>query len=150
VRGFITAFSRIGISAKEGIDDAHARARHLTMPFVKDVGKLCDKSLVFLFDSIDQASEEMRMWLTEMLLISLARLDHVRVVIAGRSLPEAHGSYRSRCQSYQLLPVKEVEAYIAYCQQVNPKLSEQSIRDLVHAFDYVPGLFAEILLKFPL
>lgn len=83
-----------------------------------------------------------------MLLIPLSRLGHLRVVLAGRSLPQAHGSYRVLCQDYQLQPVKDMEAYVEYCKNSNLTLTEQSISVLAQAFDYIPGLFAEVLPKF--
>jgi hypothetical protein len=148
VKGLHTIFSHVDIAARDGIDDARDRDRFLTTQFVKDVGKLSDRPLLLLFDSIDKANEAIKMWLMEMLLVKLSRLDHVRVVVAGRFLPDPYTSYRALCKSYRLLPVKEIEAYITYCKSVDPTLSEQLIRILAHAFDYVPGLFVEALPKF--
>ncbi len=141
-------FSYVHIPTRDDIDVAHRRDRILTKQFVRDVGQLDDKPLLLLFDSVDRASEEIRTWLMEVLLVSLSRVDHVRAVIAGRSLPKAHGSYQALCQTYHLLPIKEVEAFVTYCQHLDPSFSEQYILVLAHAFDYIPGLFVELLPKF--
>jgi hypothetical protein len=146
VRNLFARFSRIDISAKESREDAHYRDRHLTTQFVGDLSKHSDTIMLLLFDSIDSAAESIQTWLTDMLLVQVSRLDHIRVVIAGRSLPETNGSYSSLCRNYQLQPVIEMEAYFTYCQNLKATLVEQSIRDLVHACDYIPGMFVEFVL----
>lgn len=148
VKNLHAKLARIGISAKDSIEDARDRDRHLTIQFVKDVSKLNDVPLLLLFDSVDNINEALRIWLIEMLLVKLVRVDHVRIVIAGRFLPEAHSSYKLFCRDYQLVPVTEIEAYFAYCQKVCPTLSEEVVRTLAKAFDYNPGLFVEVLPKF--
>lgn len=148
VRGLTATFSKVDIFAKDNAEGVHDRARILTIEFTKDLRKLRAPLVVLFFDSIDQASEEVQGWLTEMLLIPVSRLSHIRVVMAGRFLPEAHGSYRTLCRDYHLLPVKDVKAYLEYCQNINPTLSERDISVLAHAFDYTPGFVAEALRKF--
>lgn len=70
---------------------------------------------------------------------------HIRVVVGGRILPDALGNYARVCANYELTPVQEEKAYIAYCQAVGASLVEQSIRDLAKAMSYSPGGFAEIV-----
>ena len=81
----------------------------------------------FLFDSIDNSNNALRFWLTDILMVKLARLNHILVIMAGRSLPEVHSSYKLLCRDYQLLPVTEIGAYLAYCQKVCPTLSEDAV-----------------------
>jgi hypothetical protein len=69
-------------------------------------------------------------------------------VVAGRWVPEPHGSYAALTRSYELQPVREIHEYISYCRQIGAALGEQSIRDLALAFDYVPGSFADVMPKF--
>ena len=87
------------------------------------------------------------MWLKDVLLVAISRLDHIRIVVAGRSLFEAHGSYRalSRCYPF-LCPVTDIEAYITYCQRIKAQIVEQSIDDLAFACDYAPGTFVDMVL----
>ncbi len=140
-------FSSVTVSVKDRPDETRQRDRDLTTQFVHDMSQLAD-TLLF-FDSVDMAPEYMQTWLMNSLLIQLSSLAHVRVVVAGRSLPEAHGSYVALCRSYQLLPVTEAEEYIAYCHSLHATLSEQSIRDFAEVFDYTPGIFVEhVLPKF--
>lgn len=148
VKGLTATFSRVDILAKDHTDDIHDRARILTISFMRDIHKLKAPLIVLFFDSIDQASEEIQGWLMETLLIPVSRLSHIRVVMAGRFLPEVHGSYRILCRDCSLLPVKDIKAYFEYCVNVNSTLSERDISILAHAFDYTPGFVAEALRKF--
>ncbi len=148
VKDLHVKLARIDISAKDNVEDFRDKDRHLTIHFIKDVSKLNDVPLLLLFDGVDNTNEPLRIWLIEMLLVKLSRIDHVRVVMAGRYLPEAHSSYKIFCRDYQLLPVTEIEAYMSYCQNICPMLSEEAVKTLAKAFDYNPGLFVEVLPKF--
>jgi hypothetical protein len=148
VRGLTATFSKVDIFAKDNDIGVHDRARILTIEFTRDIRKLRTPLVVLLFDSIDQASEEIQAWIMGTLLISISRFSHIRVVTAGRFLPETHGSYRALCRDYQLLPIKDVKAYLDYCESINPDLSERDISVLAQAFDYTPGFVAEALRKF--
>lgn len=122
-----------------------ARDRDITLQFVQDLSKLDDKLLLLLFDSVSNANEYMQAWLTNTFLPYISRTAHVRTVIAGRSLPDIHGSYARYCESYQLCAVTNVEDYIHYCQKLRARLAEQSVRDFAHACDYNPGMFVELV-----
>jgi hypothetical protein len=138
-------FSSVTISVKEPtLHEIRQRDRDLTTQFVRDMSRLTD--VLLLFDSVDRATEYIQNWLMYSLLIQLSSLAHVRVVVAGRSLPEAHGSYLALCRSYRLVPVTDVVEYIAYCRSLQATLSEQSIRDFAKAFDYTPGVFVDFVL----
>ena len=117
--------------------------RRLVGQFVADLGCSTDAPIVLFFDSVNEASSTVCDWLMDTLLVQLSRLRHVRVVVAGRTLPEASGSYATICCSHQLTPVEEDEVFIIYCQLVGADLIEQSIRDFARAFDYKPGLFVD-------
>lgn len=148
VENVLAIGSRLDFSAKDIPNATLDRDRLLTTQFVNDLRKL-DVRTLLLFDSFNHASENVQAWLMHMLLPQLSSLDLVRVVVAGRSLPEANGSYTNRCRSYQLKPVTDEDAYIPYCRNLKVTLGEEAIRVLAKAFDYNPGLFAEIVcLKF--
>jgi hypothetical protein len=69
-------------------------------------------------------------------------------VVAGRGVPEPHGSYATVTRSYELQPVREIREYISYCRQIGAALDEPSIRTLALVFDYAPGAFADVMPKF--
>ena len=124
IRALLSFFS---ISPKVSSDDTHYRNRHLTAWFVNDLGKLDDKLLLLLFDSVNNATESLQTWLMDTFLVQVSPLAHVRVIVAGRSFSEPHGSYTTLSRSYQLLPVREESEYIAFYRSLNVKLTEQSI-----------------------
>lgn len=123
-------------------------ARYLTRHFIQAINQRSNESILLLFDSVERASDEMKWWLMNTLLISTMNLKHVRVIISGRSLPEKHISYKNSCQSCKLLPIEDVEEFIAYCRRNNFQLSKDGIRTLAHAFRYIPGAFVGVLPRF--
>lgn len=137
--------SSLKIIGGGGSDEAQARDRELTTQFVKDLVKINDRSLLLLFDSVNEATESMQMWLMDTFLVSVSQLPHVRVIIAGRTLPGANGTYTLLCKSHRLQAITEVEEYITYCQKLNATLGEQSIRDFAYACDYIPGMFVDLV-----
>lgn len=148
VKGLVATLSHITVSNRDYQEEAHYQARYLTSQFVKDISQLTDRPLLFLFDNVEKASEEMQWWLMKNLLLSISRLNHIRVVLAGRYLPEPHGSYQALCHLHRLLPVMQIEEYVTYCQQSKSTLSEKEIRLLAHAFKYIPGAFVDVLPRF--
>lgn len=115
---------------------------HLTSNFIEDLRSMRERLIVFLFDTVDQASTVTQNWLLNDLLGRLRPLLHLRVVVAGRRLPEASSSYSATCRPYKLSPVFDMEAYIRYCREIGARLDEQNIRLLAQNTGYIPGAFA--------
>jgi len=138
--------SSLSLSARLEYDDFHKRDHHLTMEFIKDLETCNDRPLLLLIDHIDSALEQIQSWLINTFLVRTALLKHIRVVVAGRFVPEPHGTYAASCLRSQLHPVTEEDAYIAYCHRLNVTLMEQSIRDIARLFDYHPGMFVDYVL----
>jgi hypothetical protein len=136
-------FSNIIISAKEARLDMRNMDRYLTTEFFSDLRTSFKAPLVLLFDSVDCATEDIQAWLMKALLVSVSRLENVRVVVTGRSMPQAHKCYNDRCRDYKLQQVTEEEEYMAYCREIHAVIVEQSVRDLARFCNYTPGLFAE-------
>jgi AAA ATPase domain len=148
VRGLSALFSIISARSRSEEDVVTRVIPHLTRCFVDDLRRLDDRLLVLIFDQVDDAASETQTWLMDTLLGQIQGLAHVRVVVGGRIIPEALGSYARLCWSYELPPVREESAYIAYCKEIGANLGEQSIRDFARAFHYAPGAFAEIVHTF--
>lgn len=138
--------SSLSISIQDTSRDLHEKDLYLTNQFIRDLGKLDNKPVLFLFNKVHCAEAYIQTWLVDTLLGQLSPLPQVRVVLAGCSLPEPNSSYRSSCQSYELLPVKEAEYYIDYCRSSQVELSNESIQDFIRAFEYRPGLFVDYVL----
>lgn len=148
VVGLQALLSFVQVKSESEADDRRKMIRHLITQFVTDLRNITDTPLLLLFDQVDDANEITRSWLLDTLLVQLVPLAHLRVVVAGRSIPEPSSSYSANCQSYELQPVWEEEAYIEYCRQIGVDLEENTIRDFARAFDYKPGQFADVMPKF--
>jgi hypothetical protein len=146
VAGLRATLANVQIKQRDEAGEERRITRHLVDQFVADLRRSTDAPVVLFFDTVNDASATVCDWLMDTLLVQLSPLLHVRVVVAGRSMPEASGSYAALCCSYQLTPVEEDEAYITYCQQVGAVLVEQSIRDFARVFEYKPGLFVDYVL----
>src|SRR5258708_6391233 len=153
IQGMTAIASSVSIVAKDTEEDRRARDREFTNQFVEDLSRLNDSPLLLLLDhftpveSFSKAKKEMQIWLMETLVALITQYAHVRVIIAGRTLPDAPSSYAACCQSVRLRAVKDVEEYITFCKKSNVTLEEQSIRDFALAVDYTPGLFADLPYK---
>ena len=124
--------------------------RTLTSRFINDIRNLNLSSLLLLFDAVDNANDSTRDWLINTFLVQISHLDNVRIVLAGRQVPEPPGSYSEICHTYELLPIQDDQAYIAYCREIGlsgETLSDQSIRDIAKVLDYNPGLFCDRVLS---
>ena len=148
VTGLQAILALVQIRAIDETDESESVIRHLTSQFVADLRNLADSPLLLLFDAVEGADERTRNWLMDILLMQLSTLAHVKIVVAGRSVPEAYGSYTATCHSYELLPVDEEQAYVIYCREIGigAELEEQSIRDMARVFDYKPGLFVDFVM----
>lgn len=141
-------FAKISISAQKAEDESLKFDPLLTRQFVADLRLMANRPLVLLFDALDNAPESIHSWLLHTLLGQLALLPHVRVVIAGRNLPDPAGDYAACCRVHRLQPVRDEAEYINYCRQIKAGLVEQSIRDFARAIDYRPGQFAGLVEAF--
>lgn len=150
VSGLKAFFSNVRLQGIREDDKSIRRiAPQLTAKFVEDLRSLTDQNYVLIFDTFDQAKESIRNWLVGTLVAHLATLNQIRIVVAGRSLPTPSGSYSNVCVSHRLQQVKNPEKFINFCRQLDiseEALTEQSIRDFAHVFDYTPGLFAGYVL----
>ena len=147
-QGIHAVVSSVTITSRESADDTEARDRELTSQFVKDLSHLDENVVLLLVDSVNEATEGMQKWLMDKLVVLLSRHAHVRVIIAGRTLPEPHGSYAAQCQSFQLQAIQNEEEYITFCKKSTVTPPEETIRTLVMASGYIPGFFAQLLSEY--
>ena len=146
VKSLRSFFSLITIRSKDEVNDYNNICRHLTDKFVYDISNILNKQILFLFDSIEDADNSTKNWIMNNFLVQLSKINHVKVVIAGRSVPEINNSYVTICESYNLAAVQNIDDYIQYCYTVGAKLPEESIRDIALILDYNTGLFVELVI----
>ncbi len=140
----LTDFSYLDTSPT-AYSDIQKRDDRLTTQFMLDLSGLQDRPVVFFFDSFDQATAQMQTWLTTSFLMKVSLLPHVRVVVAGRTLPEVPGGYVDLHQVHRLYPVREEAEYLAYCHNTQVNLAEQEILSAVRDCNYTPGMFVNYL-----
>jgi hypothetical protein len=143
VQNLQATLARVSVSAPDTADEASRLGRYLTTVFVNDLRKLNMQPVVLLFDAVNEATKDVQAWLMDLLLVQICALHHIRVVVAGRSVPDASASYSANCRTCVLSPVTAEDEYIAFCHRARLTLSEQSIRDLARFVGYTPGLFVE-------
>jgi len=144
--------STIQVGVEDTVNDIDQWMPRLTHQFVKDIEQLSKQQFVFFIDSVDGASDKTKEWLTDTLLVPLVRLPHVRVVVAGRSLPSPHGSYMALYHKQHMHPIKDLEAYASYCEKIDLRLEEQAINQqaiqvLALLSNYCPGSFVANVYK---
>ncbi len=146
VKGLQALLSSISIRTGEQDVDPRRVERLLTTKFVADLQALAPNPVLLMFDALEQSDPATQHWLMNELLVNLKPLDHVRVVLAGRTIPDPAGSYAAHCHSYELVPVRDEAAYFAYCRQLKLEIEEPLITGFAHLLDYKPGLFVDMVL----
>ena len=145
VSGLRAIFSTVNIRTQSSDEEGHTLNLHLTSQFVTDAGAVVSQPLLLLFDALDSAEESVQLWLMNILLVQLASLPQVRVVVAGRTVPDPSGSYAPQCVSHKLTPVTDEAEYINYCREIGAQLPEETIPHFAQATQYQPGFFAELI-----
>lgn len=147
----VAMFSRIEISAGGALDRDRHMLRHLVSKFALDLSEATTTPILLLFDSVDEAEESVLNWIMDPLLVFLYPLSHVKVVLAGRSVPEPCGTYEDICCTHRLLPVQSEDEYIAFCREIGivdqpgEGLTNDTIRAFARACEYKPGFFFELV-----
>lgn len=145
VKGLQALLSSISVKAGQS-DDPRRKERLLVTKFLADLTAMAPSTLLLMFDAVEQSDPAIQTWLMHDLLPGLTAKPHIRVVVAGRTLPDAAGSYAAYCHTFQLTPVEDESAYIDFCRELNLPIGEQSIKDVARVLDHKPGLFVELVL----
>lgn len=101
----------VALQADNPLDRAYRRAA-LTEAWFEDVAAL-PEPLLMVFDTYEQGTAETREWLDGPFLARVARVDQVRVVIAGRSVPDRHNiEWGKCCREHTLYGVPEARHWL--------------------------------------
>jgi hypothetical protein len=112
--GMERAEIRYALWAKDEVDRA-ARRAELTRALFDDLGARPGR-VVFLFDTFDEGSPEVRDWLAEIFLTHAHRAADLVVVIAGQQVPGESIEWATRCQHRLLTSLDNAEAWDAYAR----------------------------------
>ena len=133
--------SRVKVSTA---GDAWDIARLLTVQLAIDLGE-ADRLAVVLVDAAEQASTTTQQWLSQTLLPELCRLPQLRVVVAGRTLPEPSSSYAPHCMNHRLDKVEDPQAYVVFCRDAGIPCPPAFIPEFARVLQFTPGLFVELV-----
>lgn len=123
----------------------------LTNAWAEDINKL-DHPCVLLFDVYEQASSEIKNWIDGDFLSCVADSQKMRVVIAGKSVPESFG-WNHCCELKKLYGVHEAEEWLPVIQAMGRIVPEQNPIDFLagicHALNGNPAAIVKAIENFP-
>jgi energy-coupling factor transporter ATP-binding protein EcfA2 len=146
--------NRINVVLQTGdpADRDHRRAA-LTEAWFGDLKRLA-APLLLVFDTYEQATAEMRQWLDGPFLTRAARADSLRVVVAGRSVPEANNiEWGHCCETHNLYGVPDAAAWLpvvealGYRVPIDPPLTW--LAGVCHALQGRPGEIIKVIRTLP-
>ncbi len=93
----------------------------LTDAWVKDL-KLFDRLMIIALDTCEEAVTEVQNWIGGSFLSKVARIDKIRVLLAGQNLPNPKNSeWEPWCESYDIDGVQEVRYWLPIVEAENRK-----------------------------
>jgi hypothetical protein len=107
------------VLAGEKIEDQDYRVAELTTAWFGDLAA-APFDVLFAFDHFDEAVTSVQQWLGGPFLTRAAATPHVRVVIAGKSVPEADNiEWGGCCRTSKLVGVPEARHWLPVVQALN-------------------------------
>jgi ATP/maltotriose-dependent transcriptional regulator MalT len=96
--------------------DRLARRAELTRAFFDDLRPL-KRRLLMIFDTFDEAAPDVQEWLQSSFLAFAHRTPHLRVIVAGRQVPEDSIEWATCCIRHRLAAVCEPELWQLYADR---------------------------------
>jgi len=142
----------VALTAEDQAGREHRRAA-LTDAWFADARQL-PQPLLVLFDTFEQASDEVKAWLSGPFLARVVRTPTVRVVIAGQEIPPAHNiEWGHCCQERALYGVREAEHWMPVVQAMGRYIPNDAPLDwlagVCHALEGRPEAILKILQRLP-
>jgi hypothetical protein len=108
----------VALQAESQIDRDHRRAA-LTEAWFNDLGVL-PQPLLLILDTYEDATSEVAAWIAGPFLARVARVEQVRVLLAGQKTPDHHNiEWGSCCQWRRLRGVPEPDHWLPIVQALN-------------------------------
>jgi energy-coupling factor transporter ATP-binding protein EcfA2 len=123
----------------------------LTHAWAKDINNL-DHPCVLLLDAYEKAHTEFQDWVTRDLLNSAANSQHIRVVVAGQSVPDSF-EWKHRSVIKELDGVHEAEEWLPVIKAMGRVVPSPSPIELLRGFCIAlngnPAAIKKLIEKFP-
>jgi hypothetical protein len=120
------------------------RLRQLHNAFFEDLQQM-KRSIVFIFDTFNEAPEELAGAIGDRFLVRVAESDHLLAVVAGQQVPQPGAEWQHCCHHRTLSPITKLEDWYAYAEAVNLPFSQEEIRLAVDYWQGVPAQVVEML-----
>lgn len=142
----------VALQADSPHDRTYRRAA-LTEAWFDDVGAFPEPLLV-LFDTFEQATEEIKEWLSGPFLARVAKIDALRVVIAGQIVPDKHNiEWGECCREHRLYGVPEAVHWLPVIQALGRYIPNDSplnwLAGVCHALQGNPAAIIKIIEGLP-
>ncbi len=136
----ITSLGKFDLSIMLNVDEQTRKIRLelLEAAFFDDLRAAC-ANLVVIFDTFDQAPDELKKWLSGAFLEHAATIPHLRVVIGGREVPERTLlEWEDICARDELREIQDVDEWYAFAQETQLPFSRDAVKALVMAGKGIP------------
>ena len=137
----------------ENLVDREERLASLTEAWFDDVGAFQQPSL-FLFDTFEQATTEVKDWISGPFLARVAYAPSVRVVVAGQEVPEENNiEWGHCCVAHDLYGVIEAKHWMPVVQAMGRHIDVESpetwLAGVCHAFNGDPARIMNVIKGLP-
>ena len=103
--------------------------------------------LLLLFDTYEQASDEARDLVQNLLLGDLEMMPAVRIVIAGQKVPDhTKAIWAKSVRACALGPIRDPAHWVTYARRHHPRLEPEQIKTLTDATAGQPGLISMLIM----
>jgi hypothetical protein len=115
--------------------DREYRRTTLTYALFDDIMAF-EQSVLFLFDAYEEATTEVKDWISGPLLERVAEVEQVRVVITGQRLPDEHDAeWGHCCKAYDLLGVFEARHWVPIVQKMARRIIAREMNGYIDVPD---------------
>ena len=137
----------------ETLGDRAQRSAALTTAWFKDAGSL-NLPLLLIFDTYEQATFEVKEWISGPFLSRAARTEQVRVLIAGQEVPNSNNIEWGGCsETHNLLGVPDAEHWMPVVHALGRRIGianpESWLAGVCHALNGRPKDIMQVIENLP-
>jgi hypothetical protein len=137
----------------ENLNDREYRRTVLTHSWLDDL-EFYKKPILFLIDTFQDASEEVRSWISGPVLSGIADIDNIRMLIAGQTIPDEHNiTWGHCCKTQCLYGVPDAQHWLPIVQNMQRIIPFQDpltwLAGVCHALQGKPNEIMKIIEALP-
>ena len=137
----------------ENHSDRMERQVHLTEAWFEDINKI-EIPILLAMDTYEQAATEMKEWVSGPFLYRAAYCNNIRVVIAGREVPESNNiEWGHCCDLHELYGVMEAEHWLPVVENLGRMIPKEPqltyLEGICDALSGRPDAMMKIIQAFP-